>query len=336
MLNSSIREKIVQTISDYRASKILLVAAYYELFTLIDGGLRTLSGLTRKTKLNARALSLLLEACEALGYIKSHGTSWMIAPEYRPYLVKTSSAYMGDNLKYQEIIWDAWSDLRRVMKSGKPRRSLISWLSQKSFREEYIRGMANIAQRPADSIAEIFPPDSLSSMLDVGAGPGAYSLAFLRRHPKMIAHLLDLPATLRVSRKLTRGDPVFRRLSFIQGDYHKMPFGRKKFDVILMSHITHDEGPVENYRLFKKAFMALQPRGCLIVHDFMAEKAASVFCSLFSVHMLVYTQKGRVYSIDEYKSWLKNAGFRNISTTPIGQGSLNASTALVATRTLLR
>jgi len=220
-----------------------------------------------------------------------------------------------------------------VMKRGRPRRILGDWLFKDEFGAEYIRGMANIARRPAEEIAALFPAGRASALLDVGAGPGSYALAFLRRHPDLTADLLDLPSTIRISGSILKNDPLRERVRFRAGDYHETDFGRGLYDFVIMSHITHDEGPSENAKLVKKAFAALKPGGHLIIHDFMKDaQAAEIFTAIFSVHMLVYTEKGRVYSEEEYSTWMTSAGFEEIRRHSICKDTANATVALIGSR----
>lgn len=327
------RDRIVDLVAGYRAAKVLLVAAHYDLFTLVDEGHRTAPAIAQAAGLDLRATQILLSAVQALGLLRQDGDTFDHAPGYRELLVKGQPGYMGNNLKYQELIWDAWSDLREVMKAGHPQKALGDWLFNDAFGAEYIRGMANIARRPAEEIAALFPVGDATAMLDVGAGPGSYSLAFLRRQPKLTAQLLDLPSTVAITTGLLADEPLNARIRFRTGDYHEADFGDAQYDFVLLSHITHDEGPEENARMVQKAFRALKPGGRLIIHDFMTNDAnAEVFPALFSVHMLVYTSKGQVYSEREYTGWMTAAGFGDVTRHGICEDTANRSVALVGTK----
>ena len=72
--------------------------------------------------------------------------------------------------------------------------------------------------------------------------------------------------------------------------------------------------------------------GQIIIHDFMLNSNLTHprFAALFSVHMLVYTKKGRVYSVKEYADWLTEAGFNNIKQHLLCRDSDNASKVLIA------
>jgi hypothetical protein len=69
--------------------------------------------------------------------------------------------------------------------------------------------------------------------------------------------------------------------------------------------------PAENLDLFRRCHDALQPQGRLVIQDFILEpdKTAPKNAALFALNMLVGTRAGSSYSVDEYTSWLQEAGF---------------------------
>src|ERR1044071_47661 len=289
-------QPLIQMVMNYRASKILLVAVYFDFFTLISGGARQLNQICRRSKTNPRGTEVLLDSLVSLGFLKKTSDIYRNTPISEKFLVEGKPDYLGNNLKYQEIIWEAWSELRSVLQTGKVSRSLEDWLFRdKAFGPEYIQGMDNIAKQPAHEIAQLFPSNGARRLLDVGAGPGTYALAFLDQHPSLEAFLLDLPTTVKIARKIVKSHPKSNRVHFIPGDYHHSEFGSDLYDFVILSHITHNEGEKDNKDLVKKAYEALQPGGSIVIHDFMTniEKTAPLFAALFSVHMLVYTKKGK-------------------------------------------
>ena len=157
--------------------------------------------------------------------------------------------------------------------------------------------MNEIARRPAEEIASVLDLSEMNDILDVG-GPGTYSISFLKRKPGAKATILDLKNTLKVARKIISQHPFRDRITLKSGDYHTSAFGKNRYDLILFSHVTHDEGPTDNLRLLRKAFLAARRGGQVVIHDFMlnGNKTEPLFSALFSVHMLVYTKNGRVYS----------------------------------------
>lgn len=328
---------IGKMILDYRAAKILFVAVYHDFFSSISHGCETAVELSKKHKTNPRATEILLDALTALGFLQKQNGHYSCDPEKTSCLIDSQTHPMANNVRFQELIGDAWADLRNVVSSGKVRKSLLPRLSEETpFTREYIRGMKNIAMQPAKEIAELFSSASAKRLLDVGAGPGTYSLALLEKTPSLHADLLDLPTTLSVTQELLAEypDSLSKRAHCKEGNYHTADFGLGLYDLVLMSHITHDEGEEEVQRLFEKAHASLRPGGRIIIHDFVVseDRTEPIFDAVFAVHMLVYTEKGRVYTQKEYTSWLQKAGFHEILANPINTDSLNRTMAISGIR----
>jgi len=328
-------DRLIDEIMGYRKAKVLMVASYLDCFTHLETA-RGAADLARRLKLDARAAEILLDALAAMGYLVKTGAKYRNAPVSSRHLVRGRAGYMGDNLKYQEMIWEAWGELRHSVRKGGAVRPLEYWLlKHKGFTQEYIRGMDNIARGPAAEIAEALNPLTVSRLLDVGAGPGTYSLAFLNGNPALRATLLDLPSTLKLTRRFLAAQPrAVARAALRAGNYRTVDFGRENFDLVLLSHITHDESPEVNRGLIEKSWRALRPGGRVVLHDFMLDDAriSPVFGALFSVHMLAYTEGGRTYTAREYSSWLRRAGFSRLERRRIAAASRNSSDIIIGTK----
>ncbi len=328
-------DSIIETIVGYRKAKVLMVAASLDCFTFLERP-ATARQAAAGLRIHPRAAEILLDALASMDLLAKREGVYRNSPLASRFLVRGRRGFLGDNLKYQEIIWDAWSELAAALKKGGAVRPLEYWLlKHRGFAEEYIRGMDNIAKKPSREIARAVRCAEARSLLDVGAGPGTYARAFLERNPGLRATLLDLPVTLKITRQILRKHPrAAARTTLVPGDYKKAPFGRGRHDLVLMSHITHDESPRTNGQLARKCFAALRPGGKVIVHDFMVDedRVRPAFGALFSVHMLTYTRGGRTYTAGEYRQWLREAGFRRLEQRKIVPEAKNATEIIVGTR----
>src|SRR5262249_24360832 len=81
------------------------------------------------------------------------------------------------------------------------------------------------------------------------------------------------------------------------------------YDLVLLSHVTHDESPEMNARLLAKAHAALSPGGRVAIDDFVVDEegCGPPFAARFSINMLIYTRGGRVYSLGEYQRMIEDA-----------------------------
>lgn len=315
----------------YRRSKPLLVALHFELFDLVDAGLDRSEALARRVEADPRALRVLLDALVGLGVLRASGPRYRNSRAARRFLVSSSPDYIGSNLKYQEHTWEAWSDLKNVVKTGRPNLGLIDWIHRDVFRESYVKAMGEVARWPARDLAAKLDLRGVRRCLDVGCGSGAYSAALVERKAALRATLLDLPNTLEVTQGLLARHPRAGRFSFRAANFLSDDLGEAEFDLVLISNVTHVEDAANNQRLVEKAFRALRPGGRLVIHDYVAgrARAGARFTGTLGLHLLVFTGRGNVYTLEEYSNWLRRADFRRVRHIPVAEGSLYSSMAII-------
>ncbi|HBL15655.1 MAG TPA: hypothetical protein DD417_02530 [Elusimicrobia bacterium] len=323
--------KLLEVVLAYRSSKCLMVALHYDLFTWIARGCATAETLARRLQLDRRAVGLLLDANAALGFLVKRGNRYANARLAKRLLVSSSPEYRGSNLKYQEATWDAWSALKGVVKSGRPRISLLEWIHKDAFTADYIKAMGDVARLPARDLAGRLGLGRVGRTLDVGCGPGVYSAAMVERNPRLEAVLLDLPRTLKVTRGLLKRHRHADRFRYRPANFLTDSFGEGEFDLALISNVTHCEDRKNNLKLVEKAHRALRPGGRLVIHDYVSDPGLTSprFSAMLAVHLLVFTGRGNVYTLKEYAGWLREKGFRDISHERIAVDSLYPSTAII-------
>lgn len=323
---------LIGKVMDYRVAKVLLVATDLRVFTALSRGGATAAELAADLHSDPRATRILLDALVAIQLLNASAGRYTNSEVADRFLVEGRPDYKGNNLRYQEKIWSFWSQLGDVVRTGRPARTLGDLLSgaEPGFQTSYIRGMHDIAREPARVVASLLQLPSGARILDVGGGPGSYAMALLEANPGTSADILDLPATLAVTRSIVAGSPVAGRIGLLDGNYltGELPGG---YDLALLSHITHDESPEANRALFARVRRALSPGGRIAVHDFVVDdsRAAPAFSALFAVNMLVYTEGGATYSTSEYRAWLMEASFEDLVEHEVLKGRVDNPSWLV-------
>ena len=101
------------------------------------------------------------------------------------------------------------------------------------------------------------------------------------------------------------------RIECRAGDYHADEYEAEAYDVVTIFGALHQESPEQIVDILKRANRALKPGGRLLVLDMMtdATHTAPKFSALFAVNMALTTANGWVFSDEELKGWMKEAGF---------------------------
>lgn len=331
------RRFFLDLIVGYRSAKIVFTANEIGLFEALRHEGRDARGLARALGCDERGVRILARALVALGILEWKEGQFTNSPLAREHLLSGEPHFVGANLRFQELIWNSWGALSQTVRTGRPLNDLGGLLSTRdgAFTQAYIRGMQDIAEAPAAEIARILGDRPVHRLLDVGGGPGTFAKRLIDAHRGMRATLLDLPTTLEVTRELCGSYVDDGTLVLQPGNYLTDPLARTEdiggYDLVLMSHITHDESPETNVVLLQKALEALAPGGRLAIHDFVvdADGTGPMFDALFSVNMLAYTKGGQTYSREEYKEMMALVGFRDVVDFDVLKGKVGNPTSLV-------
>jgi ubiquinone/menaquinone biosynthesis C-methylase UbiE len=303
-------QKIRQISSGFWASRVLLSASHYRLFDYLELPVST-RAVARKLSLDKRALEIVLDALVPLGFIRKSDNKYQNTETASEFLVTGKPYYQGDILRHQDSLWKRWSKLDSVLKTGKP-------VSGGRDHESFIRGMHNLASLKSEEVVSRITLKRVRKVLDLGGGPGTYSLEFARKG--MDVTLCDVKDTFRVSREIVseaefKGSIRFFPCNFMTGEIGD------GYDLVFMSQILHSFSAEDNVRLLKKISKSLNPGGRVIIQEFVLsdDHTTPVQGALFSVNMLVNTSEGRSYSSSEIASWLKKSGFKVLEKIPLDQ-----------------
>lgn len=308
------------------ASKIIDKAnAFYNscvLFAAIDLGifdaLSTLKQADYTTiacqcSLNPRGTRLLLDACAALDLIIKDGDTYINSPDAAVFLVSGSPGNLSQAIRYNRDVYPLWGKLKEMVKTGKPvEKPSIHLGNDKDRTRNFVLAMHGRALWIGQVIVPFIDLEGCKQLLDVGGGPGTYSVLLAQKYPDLECTVFDLPVVVSLAKELIASQGMSAKVTVLAGDYHKADFTWEN-DVILFFGMLHQESPEDILALFRKAYAALKPGGKVWIMDMMTNKShiKPVFSALFAVNMALSTEHGWVFSDEELKGWLKSAGFRH-------------------------
>jgi|WetSurMetagenome_2_1015567.scaffolds.fasta_scaffold00091_38 predicted O-methyltransferase YrrM len=286
----------------FQQSRVVLTANNLRVFDHLEKP-KTAAETAGLIKADIRAVEILLDAVAGLGLLKKRGNKYRNAPIANRLLVKGMPDYQGDILRHAGNLWDNWSDLDKIVRTGRP--------SRRSFETDaFIRGMHNIAARKAKEVIKAIDLKGVKKALDLGGGPGTYSIEMAKKVKSVT--LLDLPQTVAIAKDII-GRTGLKNISFTEGDFLRNNIG-EGYDLIFISQILHSFSESGNLKIIRKAHAALNPGGLIVIQEHLLEpdRTKPLSGSLFSVNMLVNTSGGRSYSPQEIKGWLSSAGFKKV------------------------
>jgi SAM-dependent methyltransferase len=280
------------------------IAASHELglFDVFSGPTISLEELASAIKLDAgrhrlRALLDVLAAIDAVVVERSHGQARFGAPVAVP--------------AWPTVTRAGWGCLAEVIRADRPLA-----LEEGELR----RFHCHLAEAGAPAANELATMLEGASLLDLGAGAGVYSKAFLAERPAGRATLVDAREVLEIAKEWM--GPLASKARFVEGDAATVDLGAGH-DVALLANLLHLHSEGMCARLCAAAARAVAPGGMVVIKDLRIDedRAGPLEGLLFALNMAIYTDAGDVYPSSQLGAWLQHAGLvdiveRRLDTSP--------------------
>lgn len=310
--SGALPDDLNQTLRAYMESRALLTAIELDVFTAVGSG-ATADEVARKIGTHARATEMLLNALAAMGMLAKRDGVFRNSPDAARFFAAGSKDNARPGLIHTANIWHRWSNLTDCVRAGTAVGHQEMVDRGDDWTEPFIAAMHRNASERAPLVVKAVGAAADERLLDVGGGSAAYSIAFAQAHEKLHATVLDLSTVLPIAQRHINAAGLAGRVETRAGDLRRDPLGQG-FTLVLASAICHMLSPEENQDLLRRCFAALEPKGRVVIQDFILEpdKTAPKQAALFALNMLVGTPAGSTYSHEEYSAWLREAGFQDV------------------------
>jgi predicted O-methyltransferase YrrM len=309
---------LLQLSGGYWAACALHAGVKLDVFSPLAQGARSAAAVAHSCKADSRAVTMLLDALSALGFMVKAEGSYGLTAFAADHLVRSAPGYLGHILMHHHHLMESWAQLPTAVTSGGPIRESLSPGAEEEVRESFLMGMFNLASQLAPQVAATIDLSGRRRLLDLGGGPGTYAIHFCLHNPQLTATIFDLPTTRTFAEKTIARFGLEGRVSFLTGDYSvdAVPGG---FDAVWLSHILHSESAESCLQLLSQGAAALEPGGLLLVQEFILNDAKDgpLFPALFSLNMLLRTPAGRAYSQGEIAAMMTAAGLKEVRRLPL-------------------
>lgn len=306
---------LMQLALAHRSSAVLFAAADLDVFTILSSGAKTAREVAAAAGAHESPMRMLLQACANEGLLTQEGERYANTPLTDAFLVRGRPAFSAHGLKYAEDLYPAWGNLAMLVRSGRPPMPPQTILGDD---EEKTRSFVMAMHERARGIGSVLPHlvdlNGRRHLLDIGGGPGTYSVSLIRDTPALRSTILDVAGVLEVTKELIAASGVADRIELRAGDYLTSDFG-SGFDVALLSGMMHRETPSNCRRLLRKTLEALDPGGLVIVSDVFFDdstKRSPPFAVYFALNMMLTSDEGSAHAKTEMAEWMGAEGFADI------------------------
>ena len=302
-----------------------LITAFYgsaSLFAAVELGVftelsrvrtATAAMLAHTLQLNVRCTTLLLDACVALGLLEKDGLYYRNSMDTETYLVPGRPLDLSSTIRASRDAYPLWLSVPTFIRTGMPVKATPG------SEDDPDRLSAQLLAQHARILAIGRPIirrldlEHRKKLLEVGGGPGTYSVLISLEYPRLHCTVLDRPEVIRIAAGLIGQQGPLLHVSTLAADYLTTPFPAGN-DVVLFDNL-HRAPADQIPALIRRAAESLNPGGLLYVLDIMTDETRTTppAAALFALNIALTSPQGRVFSHVDLQHWMEEAGLQDFS-----------------------
>jgi len=326
-------EHIMQIGMGFWASKTLLTAIRFNLFSILASGPLSGTAIQKKLNLHDRSLYDFLDTLVALGFLKREGiyetAEYSNTAETDFFLDKKKPAYLGGILEMSNNrLYKYWGDLEEGLITGKPQNEL-KYATAKSgnqfdefYKEpaklrEFLNAMTGVQLGAFIQFAKQFDFSRYHTLTDAGGAVGALCVQVAANNPHMSCTVFDFPSVKPLAEEYVKQHKLSNRVDVVVGDFFLDPIPQS--DVIVMGNILHDWTEKEKLQLFKRAYDSLPKGGAFVCIESIIDndRRKNAFGLMMSLNMLIETKGGFDFTFNDFDTWAHQTGFTTTEWLPL-------------------
>lgn len=295
-------------------------------FEALAVGPRTHKELQEEIKGDSESLLATLNAAVALKVLVKDGEHFSASEAMLDCLGrKDSPAYLGEWVTFLHALATPLLKLDEEVRHGSKPGALYEDMSGDNLPAMRLtQAMDAYARTRGIEVVTRIDFSSTQRLLDVGCGPGTYSIAIVDRHPHIRATLLDLPGPIQEARRIVEQRGMIDRVDFAAGDAMTWQ-PDEPFDTVFISNMLHMLGPDASKKLIARIFELVSPGGRLIIQaQYLNDDMISPrWATIINLMQRLATPNGRNHAISETTQWLQQGGFEKVEYVPMSVWNVN-------------
>ena len=229
--------QMLETIDRQEEARILLAGLEFRIFSVLGQ-----KGLTGKEVCSNAGITqvgceTLLNALVSMGVLRKKGDRFHNSTETYKHFCETSKDYKKGTIMLRKNHRAEWEGLIQTIKHG---RNIADFENgdDPDFRHLFTYAMHERSLPIVGKITGFVCRKPIGRLLDLGAGPGSYSAAILKKDKAGRATLLDRQAALWVAKEIISNMKLEKRIEFLKGDLFETNYGIG-YDTVFLSNILH-------------------------------------------------------------------------------------------------
>lgn len=318
-LKSFYSELISKTLG-FRGARVITTAVKLNLFQRIGDTAKRLQNF-RKENEDPEALRRICDYLSGLNLLQKQDQQYACTPEARELLTDQGTHDVRPVFQLYHRAYERWGELDRAVLEG---QSIDFESDQKNWSSDFIAAMEARATFSRESISDVLKEDlEDGKIMDLGGGSGVFTRALLQKCPEARGVIADLPHVLSEAQTYIKKDSLEERIDVRELDLLESEQYGSGFQMIFVSAILHIFGPEQNKQILSRACDALAKNGRIVIRDYILnpDKTSPESAALFNLHMFLATENGAVYTEQQYRTWLKGAGFSKIQRRTLEETS---------------
>ena len=296
---------------------ILWTALELQIFPALASGANSLDRLAELLRCSEKGLRRILDCLTAMGFVEKRNQTYELSSLARSYLLPSSASYVGHLFSSSAQLMKYWLTLPEAIRTGRPTLGLFPDAEREAYDFAVIEALFQFHKNSAWELARaVLQKTTPTRILDAGAGSAVWSLPFASQCPHVEVTAIDFPPVLPIARKFACRFRVEKQYRFVGADIRTVDLGEQEFDLVLLGHICHSEGPRRSRELFSRCFRALKNKGRLLIMDYVVDenRASKLLPLLLALNTLLGTDEGDTFTMSEYLEWLRQAGFTGVES----------------------
>lgn len=262
--NSELYRKLLH---QKRETELFLSALRLNIFSHLEEW-ATAKMIAERTGFNERNLKFFLNVLACIGLLEKHSNTYRNTSQSNEFLNQSSSIYLGEWILFREQMMSL-KHLDERIRNGPVNQILRNnkgvevYDFYKSARVSIPEMYSGRVQSFVEASLSLFKNNPPKRILDLGGGPGIFSMELVSAFPDCCAVVFEHPDVAELPRKLVSERGLTKQVSIVEGNFNTDKIGGG-YDLIIASGILDFAKDYLDI-LMDKLYRALIPHGYLYV-----------------------------------------------------------------------